>query len=112
MLVLPLGIKESHIDVLEGGRRGGLFVKRGPSVLSPNPAVREPRVGTFFPVRSTPAEMEGLYRLPKHSERLALVQGGPQRGPGYMASGLGGSLKSLAAVMSFLMCLSSVMPAS
>lgn len=33
-------------------------------------------------------------------------------GPGYMASGPGGSLKSLAADMSLLMCLSSVMPAS
>lgn len=33
-------------------------------------------------------------------------------GPGYMASGPGGSLKSLAADRSFLMCLSSVMPAS
>lgn len=35
-----------------------------------------------------------------------------RRGPGYMASGPGGSLKSLAADMSLLMCLSSVMPAS
>lgn len=34
------------------------------------------------------------------------------RGPGYMASGPGGSLKSLAADTSLLMCLSSVMPAS
>lgn len=33
-------------------------------------------------------------------------------GPGYMASGPGGSLKSLAADTSLLMCLSSVMPAS
>lgn len=32
--------------------------------------------------------------------------------PGYMASGPGGSLKSLAADTSLLMCLSSVMPAS
>lgn len=35
-----------------------------------------------------------------------------REGPGYMASGPGGSLKSLAADTSLLMCLSSVMPAS
>lgn len=36
-----------------------------------------PTWGLFFQIRSTPADMEGLYQLPKHSERLALVQGGP-----------------------------------
>lgn len=74
MLVLPLGIKENHLDFLEGqGRR--VFLEERVLVLSPNPAVREPRARVlFFPIRSTPADVEGLYRLPKHSERLGLVQ--------------------------------------
>lgn len=54
------------------GGRGGLFRKSGPSVLNPNPAVREPQVGTFLPSQVNPSRDGG------HSEGLALVQGGPR----------------------------------
>lgn len=94
------------------GGSGGLFRKSGPSVLSPNPAVREPRVGTFLPSQVNPSRdgRDCIGFLSTVKGWLLSREG--HGGPGYMASGLGGSLKSLAAVTSFLMCLSSVMPAS
>lgn len=56
-------------------------------------------------------EDEELHQHHKHSEG-GLLSREVHYGPGYTASGPGGSLKSLAADTSLLMCLSSVMPAS
>lgn len=91
---------------------GGLFRKRGSSDLSPNPALREPRAGNFSSQSGQPQQMwrDCIGFLSTVRGWLWAREG--QGRPGYMASGLGGSLKSLAADMSFLMCLSSVMPAS
>lgn len=59
MLVLPLGIKENHLDFLEGqGRRA--FLEERVLALSPNPAVREPRAGTFLPNQVNPSRCGGI----------------------------------------------------
>lgn len=70
MLVLPLGIKKNHTDFLGIGGPFSLVLVLILRCVSPSQ-------GLSFWVRSTPADMEGLYQLHKHSGRLALVQGGP-----------------------------------
>lgn len=97
-------VKENHTNFLKG-----LFWRRGSSPV-PGVILRGNMEAFLLDPTSLPMTEE-LHRLHEHGERPALFQGGPG-GPGYMASGLGGSLKSLAADTSFLMCRSSVMPAS
>lgn len=104
MLVLPLGIEENHTDFL--GVEGYFFLGSGT-----NPDLEAPR-GDFPSGSGQPQQIwRDCISFVSTVEGWLLSREGHGR-PGYMASGLGGSLKSLAADMSFLMCLSSVMPAS
>lgn len=102
------GVKENHTSFLEGGSSGE------ERVISPVPRFRAP-VGLTLGLSSG----SGL-QVPRRRDCISilstvkgwLLSGELHDGPGYMASGPGGSLKSLAADTSLLMCLSSVMPAS
>lgn len=71
MLVLPLGVKENCTNFLQGA-----FLEK---VLGPVPGFHTlwamPRA-LLLALAALP-EMEELHQLRKHSERLALVQGGP-----------------------------------
>lgn len=107
MLVFSLGVKENHTSFLEGvfpEKRGSSVLCQGFVLcghkwgLSPGSGLQVQRRRNCIRVIST---VKG---------RLLSCQ--VHYGSGYMASGPGGSLKSLAADTSLLMCLSSVMPAS
>lgn len=101
------GFEENHTNFLKGAFLG----KRGS--LGPTPRLRTvpPHTGLLPWIWSACLGKGQLHQHRKHSERwLSSREARP--GPGYMASEPGGSLKSLAADTSLLMCLSSVMPAS
>lgn len=96
-----------------GGQREPHHFSRGDSsgeerVIGP----MWPHTGPFFWIWSARPVRGELNQHHKHSERGWLWSREVRERPSYMASGPGGSLKSLAADTSLLMCLSSVMPAS
>lgn len=97
---MPLGIRGPR-RFPRRGRGGGLFRERE----GPNPEVREPQSGQ---PQQTWRDCTGF----RSTVRGWLLSREGHGRPGYTASGPGGSLKSLAADRSFLMCLSSAMPAS
>lgn len=75
MLVFPLGVTENHTNFLAGA----FLEKRRSSVLCQDSEFCWQHTGPFSWVWSACPAKEELHQHHEHSERVALVQGGPFR---------------------------------